>query len=138
MALQDLHKSLQLCKEICYNQFCMKACTTPLPASEYLLCQFVSFLANENLSHSTIKCYLAGVRHLHIAEGFGDPRIRGMARLEQALKGIKSTQAKKRGPNRQTRLPITLGILSKLRRACQRAESGKCCGLQHPRASLAS
>ena len=27
-------------------------------------------LANQSLCHSTIKCYLAVIRHLHIVEGY--------------------------------------------------------------------
>ena len=53
-----------------------------LPASKHQLCQFVSFLASEPLSHSSIKCYLSAIRHLE-----GDPRI--MVRLEQVLRGVK-------------------------------------------------
>ena len=93
----------------------------PLPASEHQLCQFVSVLAKDNLSHSTIKSYLAAVRHLHIEEGGGDPKICNMARLEQVLKGIKLTQAK--GPKRMNpRLPITPEILQKVK---QTWEKGK-------------
>lgn len=95
-----------------YRAFCAVTHLTPLPASEHLLCRFVSSLANENLCHNTIKCYLSGVRHLHVAEGFGDPHISAMARLEQVLKGIKATQAK--GLRRLVRLPITPEILAKL------------------------
>ena len=34
---------------------------------------------------------------MHVAEGYGDPRMSSMARLEQVLKGIKSLQARTRG-----------------------------------------
>jgi hypothetical protein len=81
---------------------------------ERQLCLFVSFLASQKLCHSTIKCYLAAVRHLHIAEGFGDPLICDMARLEQVLKGVKSVQSKE-PLRRTTRLPITHELLAKLR-----------------------
>ncbi len=96
-----------------YSRFCVENNFPPLPTSEHLLCRFVSALANENLCHNTIKCYLSGVRHLHIAEGFGDPSICGMAKLEQVLKGIKSTQAK--GVKKPTRMPITTELLLKLK-----------------------
>ena len=65
-----------------------------IPASENQLCQFVVCLAIEKISHSTIKCYLCAIRHLHIAVGQGDQQICDMARLEQVLRGVKSTQAK--------------------------------------------
>lgn len=96
-----------------YNTFCTENTFPPLPTSEHLLGRFVSALANENLCHNTIKCYLSGIRHLHIAEGFGDPNISGMAKLEQVLKGIKSTQAK--GVKKTPRMPITPELLLKLK-----------------------
>ncbi len=107
-----------------YKQFCSTIHTHPLPASELLLCRFTSHLASQKLRHGTIKAYLAGVRHLHISEGWGNPNINRMAKLEQVLKGIKSAQAKGQGPSKQTRLPVTLDILSKLRGVWQQVESG--------------
>ena len=86
---------------------------TPLPAAEHQLCQFVSLLANQSLCHNTIKSYLAAVRHLHIAEGYGDPHISRMAKLEQVLRGIKLVQAK--GEKKPPRLPITPQHLTNLR-----------------------
>lgn len=65
------------------------------------------------LAHSTIKCYLSAVRHLHIAEKRGDPGISCMPRLEQVLRGIKLTQAKG-GKKGRERLPISVEILGKL------------------------
>ena len=41
-----------------YKVFCAQYKLFPLPASEHQLCQFVSVLAKDNLSHSTIKSYL--------------------------------------------------------------------------------
>ena len=60
-----------------------------------------------------LKCYLAGVRHLHIAEGFGNPKICDMARLEQVMRGIRTSQAKG-AQKRLVRLPITPHLLYKL------------------------
>lgn len=96
-----------------YLQFCKDKSLSPLPAPEQQLCQFVSSLAIQSLCHNTIKSYLAAIRHLHIAEGYGDPHIHTMARLEQVLKGIKIIQAK--GPKRSERLPITPNLLAKLK-----------------------
>ena len=90
----------------------------PLPASECLLGRFISSLVNENLCHTTIKCYLAGVRHLHVAQGYGDSHISTMARLT----GIRSTPA--RGPKRTLRLPITPPLLLKLRGVWLNAKKG--------------
>ena len=80
-----------------YSEFASKHGFQPLPASEHQLCQFVSYQAEGKLCHSTIKCYLSAVRQMHVAEGYGDPSMSSMARLEQVLKGIKSLQARTRG-----------------------------------------
>ena len=48
-----------------------------------------------------------------MAEGYRDPNICNMARLEQVLKGIKSIQAK--SLKKPTRLPITPELLQKMR-----------------------
>ena len=77
-----------------YHEFCASKGLVPLPSSEQQLCLFVSFLVSQKLCHSTIKCYLAVVRHLHIAEGFGDPLICDMARLEQVLNNAAQGAAK--------------------------------------------
>ncbi len=75
---------------------------------------FVAFLAEENVAHRSIKSYLSAVRHLQISQGFQPPLIGGMTHLEQVLKGIESTQAK-RGPKPRPRLPIMPDVLRKLR-----------------------
>lgn len=106
-----------------YPQFCLAIKAPPLPATESLLCRFVSQLANEKLSHSTIKGYLSGVRHLHVAEGYGDPHISDMARLEQVLRGIK--RARSSDCSRRERLPVTPAILGLLQKAWKGAESGQ-------------
>ena len=80
-----------------YSEFAAKHGFQPLPASEHQLCQFVSYQAEGKLCHSTIKCYLSAVCQMHVAEGYGDPHMNSMARLEQVLKGIKSLQARTRG-----------------------------------------
>ena len=58
-----------------YSEFASKHGFQPLPASEHQLCQFVSYQAEGKLCHSTIKCYLSAVRQMHVAEGYGDPRM---------------------------------------------------------------
>ena len=109
-----------------YIMFCSSVNLPPLPVTEQLLCRFVSYLANQSLTHSTIKGYLAGVRHLHIAEGLGDPRISAMAQLEQVLRGVKLTQARGRGTKGQSRsrLPITVDLLCKLKKVWSDTASG--------------
>ena len=65
-----------------FLSFCEKVQAKPLPVSEKLLGQFIS--------HSTIKCYLATVRHLQIAAGLGDPGISRMARCSGVSKWIRA------------------------------------------------
>ena len=102
-----------------YAEFAAKHGFQPLPASEHQLCQFVSYLAEGKLCHSTIKCYLSAVRQMHVAEGYGDPRMSSMARLEQVLRGIKSLQARTRGRS-LPRLPITPDLLLKMKGVWQK------------------
>ena len=62
------------------------------------------------------------MRHLHIAEGEADPELCRMVRLEQVLRVIKSTQAKKQGKG-MTRLPMSIEILGKMKAAWQEMAS---------------
>ena len=99
-----------------YRSFCADVGQPPLPATEQSLCRFVAKLEGDGLAHSTIKSYLSAVRHLHLEERLRDPRICDMARLEQVLRGVKISQAK-RGKQGGSRLPISVDILEKLRAA---------------------
>ncbi len=96
-----------------YLKFCMRGSLSPIPVGENTLCLFVAFLAEEKVAHRSIKSYLSAVRHLQISQGLRDPHIGDMSHLEQVLKGIKSTQAK-RGLKPKPRLPITPEVLRKL------------------------
>ena len=105
-----------------YSEFAAKHGFQPLPASEHQLCQFVSYQAEGKLCHSTIKCYLSAVRQMHVAEGYGDPRMSSMAHLERVLKGIKSLQAGTRGRS-LPRLPITPDLLLKMRGVAEKRDN---------------
>jgi integrase len=59
------------------------------------------------------------IRQLHIAQGEEDPYIGTMGKLEQVLRGIKSSQAKK-GVKKVPRLPITPTILLALKGSWER------------------
>ena len=97
-----------------FINFCSSAGSYPLSLSEHLLCFYVSFLADNGLAHSSIKCYLSAARHLQISHGFPDPNIGDMPRLKQTLRGIKSFQAKQ-GRQPRPHLPITPAILRSIR-----------------------
>ena len=98
-----------------YHTFCNQFLIPPLPVQEVHLCRFASFLANEEVSHSTIKCYLSALRHLQIANNLPDPGISSMPKLEKVIRGIKSQQSLKRSSG-DKRLPITPDLLQKIRR----------------------
>jgi hypothetical protein len=83
-----------------YVHFCTSFGLTPLPVSEHQLYQFAPHLANETLTHSTIKGYLSAIRHLQIASGLPDPAISNVPKLEGVIKGIARAHLPKR-----TRLP---------------------------------
>ena len=74
----------------------------------------MSYLADENLTHRTIKTYLSGVRYLQIRSGLPDP-FHGshMPRLDYTMKGVKRVQAKG-GGNQRTHLPITPALLRRM------------------------
>ena len=72
---------------------------------------FVAFLHREKLSASTVKNYLAAVRHSQISVGMGDPNMGDMPQLDYVVKGLKCLASTPQRP----RLPITPEILSRLR-----------------------
>ena len=53
-----------------YLVMCHELSIPPTPASELLLCKFVTYLALHSISSSTIKVYLSGVRQLHTRRVF--------------------------------------------------------------------
>lgn len=86
----------------------------PLPATESILCYYVACLGQAGLAHATIRTYLSGVRQIQIAYGFPDPHLAAMPRLQQVLRGVRVEQGKA-GRSPRPRLPITPGILRKMR-----------------------
>ena len=96
-----------------YTSFCSASGHRPFPISESVLCQFVSYLAQQQLKHQTIKSYLSGIRFYQIFQSHPDPFIKDMPKLHYVLRGIKSEQVKKDSPQHQ-RLPVTPTILHKI------------------------
>ena len=71
---------------------------------------FVSHLAQQGLTHQTIKVYLSAVRNLYITAGLHNQFAAQLTpRLEMVLKGIKKDKAAAATP--RTRLPITVEIV---------------------------
>ena len=98
-----------------YISYCERVAKAPLPVSEDLISGFVATLARDGLSYTSIRTYLAAVRHHQIASGFGDPNICQMSRLEYILKGVRKggahIMAAHQGRERQ---PLTPKILRQI------------------------
>ena len=92
-----------------FQDFCHRLSLTPLPASESTLILFVTELA-QTRAHSTIRTYLAGVRHLHVTRGLGNP-LTNTLKLDLVLRGIHRVQPNKKTP----RLPVTPVILARIK-----------------------
>lgn len=86
----------------CYVSFCTRAHLNPFPVTKQILTYFVGWMYTSNLASSTVKNYLAAVRHSQIALGMGDPHMGGMPQLEYVLKGAK----RKTSSSSRTRLPM--------------------------------
>ena len=81
------------------SPFCQKLHCSPLPTKEQLLLLFVAHLANEGVAHSTIKVYLSSIRNHHLATGHHQTFASQLTpRVEQALQGVKRTQASQSAP----------------------------------------
>ena len=64
-----------------YLRFCQRFSLPSLPLSQLNLCRFVAFLHAQNLSPSTIRVYLSGVRYHQIQSGGLDPSRIDMPQL---------------------------------------------------------
>lgn len=97
-----------------YFSFCNSINALPIPTTEDILLTFVSYLAQDGISHATIKVYLSAIRSLHISKGLHEVYSAQLTpRVEQVLKGIKKEDALKH--SKQARLPVTLDILTRLK-----------------------
>lgn len=75
---------------------------------------FVSHLAQDGLSHPTIKVYLSAIRNLHVSAGLHTQfELVLTPRLEMVMKGIKKEKSLT-AP--RTRLPITLDIMADIKK----------------------
>ena len=97
-----------------YERCCRAEGVNPLPVSEQGLCRFVTTLAVQGLASSSIRNYLAGVRHGQVERGGPDPQWGSMPRLGQVLRGIRRFRAEE-GYKDRVRLPVSPEMLLKLR-----------------------
>jgi hypothetical protein len=84
----------------------------PLPLSETDILFFIDWLHRiRKLSSGTIRCYLSGLRQLHISRGMTPPNFRTPL-VKLILKGIYNREGiQKRGNKKVVRQPITLNML---------------------------
>ena len=93
-----------------FIKFCNNYNLSPLPLTENTICLFISYLFNQKLTHSTMKTYLSGIRHLSITAGLNDPHFHTMARLHYVLQGVRRSQSAT-STHLKPRLPITPALL---------------------------
>ena len=94
-----------------YLRFCLHFSLPPLPLSQVNLCRFAAFLHTQDLSPSTIRVYLSGVRFYQIQAGGPDLSHADMPQLHYVLR---ATQRARPVGLRKLRLPITPAILRHL------------------------
>jgi len=97
-----------------FINFCTTTKLCSVPALVVTLVLFDTHLVRGNISHATIKVYLAAVRHMHVSTGFHDFFNSQLTpRLQLVLRGIKKCQALTH--LQRVRLPITLQIMYKIK-----------------------
>ena len=105
-----------------YKTFCTNANRQKIPTSEATLLLFVTYLADQNCSSSTIKVYLAAIRNAHVAQGEHERFIEASTpRLQQVMKGIQREQATV--TRHRIRKPITICIMSHIQQILSRVLS---------------
>ena len=105
-----------------YKTFCIYTNRQKIPTSEATLLLFVTYLADQSCSSSTIKVYLAAVRNAHVAQGEHVHFMKASTpRLQQVMKGIQREQATT--TCHRIRKPITISIMSQIQRILSRAPS---------------
>jgi integrase len=77
------------------------------PATDKLLCQFASMLADEGLAFKTIKVYLFGIRTIQLKQGMPFEDMRQRYLLYMTLQGIR----KMIGDASKRKMPITVELL---------------------------
>ena len=77
---ESTHKAYS-CWQKRFLNFCAQHSLAAVPAGEDVPCKFVAHLTTESLKHCTIESYMAGICHLRIEEGLGDPFLSTLAKL---------------------------------------------------------
>ena len=96
-----------------YLTFCNELERSAVPTTEETMLLFVTHLAQQGLTHATIKVYLSAVRNLHVKAGLHIEFAAQLTpRLEMVLRGIKKDKSLT-AP--RPRLPITIEIMRKIK-----------------------
>jgi len=99
-----------------FNTFCTKYnIIDPFPVTEYTLCCFTAYLANEGLSPQTGKTYLAGVRNMQLSLGLPDPRDQSSLPILKRVQAGISRVRLRQGTPAKIRLPITAPLLLRIK-----------------------
>ena len=93
-----------------YLEFCYYYKLQPFPCSENTLLTYIGYLHRKGLKGSTVRVYLAAVRHLHVVEGWGNP-LEGCHRVSQAIRAMEI-----QGKAPKQKLAITMDIMDRMRR----------------------
>jgi len=98
-----------------FNEFCKEHnVPSSAPIDQTMICYYVSYLAKAGLQASSIKVYLAALRHTQIARTGTELELSKMPKLKILQSGIRRTQALL--PKQSlTRLPITPTIMGKIK-----------------------
>ena len=105
-----------------YRTFCTNTNRQKVPTSEATLLLFVTYLADQSCSFSTIKVYLAAIRNAHVAQGEHERFMEtSTPRLQQVMKGIQREQAFV--TRHRLHKPITICIMSHIQQILSRVLS---------------
>ena len=98
-----------------YKTFCTNTNRQKIPTLEATLLIFVTYLADQSCSSSTIKVYLAAIHNAHVAQGEHERFMEASTpRLQQVTKGIQRQQATV--TRHRIRKPITICVMSHIQR----------------------
>ena len=99
-----------------FTTFCLRySVPDPFPVTEYLLCCFAAFMAEEGLAPQSIKSYLSAVRNTQLSLGLPDPREQSaLPVLKRVQMGISRARLGRQQPSR-VRLPITGQVLRRVK-----------------------
>ena len=87
---------------------------------------FIAHLAKEGIAHTSIKTYLAAIRHLHVSVGMHHSYTQQLSPyLELVIKGIKKDQLQEKSPRQ--RLPITADIMASIYKVLARTPNDPHC-----------